>query len=204
MSRPARTSPVLRKSISLAGGPALARARHAVLDAGAPAPPPVVRRARPPLTPYAVRLQILEETRDMPEETRLKSLRRRLTALDRLLSDEDAASLDRLSDAEGLLDGATNASPISRAGMGACGRSAGQPPFSEHRRYEIGARAYVLTRLLPEDRAAIMAFLAQMLPWRAESGETDAAPAAALRRAAPHVTALYRAYGRQTPRRRGE
>lgn len=179
----------MRKSISLAGAPTCERARHARLAVDILTPrldPPVVRlRVRAPLTPPAVRMQILEDTLDMPEAVRLRSLRRRLTPLDRALSGEDAASLDRLAEAETLLDSACHASPLARLGMGSAGSSAdgARLPFSERRRREIGGRAFVLARLSAEHRAAVAGFLTQMLPWRSEAGGSGAAPEPYLPRA---------------------
>jgi len=171
----------LSKPISLAGGPTRERARHALMAAEFLTPrldPPVIRhRVRTPLTPIAVRMQILEETRELPEAVRLRSLRRRLTVLDRALSDADAANLDRLAEAETLLHSASHASPLARIGMGSGGSAdSGRLPFSERRRREIGGRAFVLARLGAQHRAALTRFLADMLPWRNEAGGAAPAP----------------------------
>ena len=54
-------------------------------------------RTRPLLTPLALRRTIVEEAAAKPEAVRLRSLRRRLTPLDRALTDRAAEALDRLS-----------------------------------------------------------------------------------------------------------
>jgi len=60
---------------------------------------PVVARHRTKtiLTPLAVRRGILEDAATKPEAVRARSLRRRLTVLDRALSDDEAGALERIT-----------------------------------------------------------------------------------------------------------
>lgn len=53
------------------------------------------QRTRPMLTSWEVRHRMVDELRERPEEFRQRSLRRRLTKLDRALTDRQAFALDR-------------------------------------------------------------------------------------------------------------
>lgn len=52
------------------------------------------RRVRTPLTPWAIRQQLITDAAELPESERLKFLAHRLTALDKALSDEAAVALE--------------------------------------------------------------------------------------------------------------
>jgi hypothetical protein len=107
-------------------------------------------RVRPALTPYALRIALLEEAAEKPRETRDRSLRRKLTALDRALSDGEARALDRyctLIEAVGAI-GCVNyrqanlrSDPSSRL------------PFSEWKQRELAAHAYARAGLSMPQRA---------------------------------------------------
>ncbi|WP_155942396.1 hypothetical protein [Rhodomicrobium vannielii] len=85
----------------LSDGPSPWRRQHTAFTRDVLTPPgaPVVarHRARPILTPHEMRLAILEDAAGKPEAVRIRSLRRRLTVLDRALSDREAQALERLS-----------------------------------------------------------------------------------------------------------
>ena len=112
-----------------------------------PGAPFVARhRARMLLTPLAVRRAIVEDAASKPEPVRARSLRRRLTVLDRALTDPEAEALDRLTTCIGGLSniGCLNylrsevrSSPVERL------------PFSENGRIEIAAMNAVLKGLTP-------------------------------------------------------
>lgn len=90
-----------------------------------PGAPPVVRmRITTPITPRAVRAQLIEMAAEIPDAKRQDFIRRRLTRLDRKMSDEAAGALEDYATAENeftraktstydaiLVDGGGRASP---------------------------------------------------------------------------------------------
>lgn len=62
-------------------------------------------RAKPIFTGWEIRKRIVDELRERPEEFKQRSLRRRLTKLDRALSDEQAFALDMAFTAWLILNG---------------------------------------------------------------------------------------------------
>ncbi len=63
------------------------------------------QRAKSIITPYAARMRLMDELADKPPQYRERSVRRRLTALDRMLSDDEAYALDKAQSAWLMLNG---------------------------------------------------------------------------------------------------
>lgn len=70
-------------------------------------------RIATPLTPRAVRAQILEASQDIPEAERMRWLQRRRTQLDKLLTEDEAAVLERFIAAEERLNGSARTADIT-------------------------------------------------------------------------------------------
>jgi len=87
--------------VELSEGPTPHRRQHTPFTRDVLTPPgaPVIarHRARTILTPLEVRRAILEDVASKPEAVRVRSLRRRLTVLDRMLTDQEAEALERLT-----------------------------------------------------------------------------------------------------------
>jgi len=80
---------------------------------------PIARlRVKPMLTAYSQRIRLMEEMHDRPEKFRVRSLRRRLTKLDRALTDEEAYALDRAHNAWLSLHGKSKSVDFSAPGGG--------------------------------------------------------------------------------------
>jgi hypothetical protein len=128
----------------------------------APSTPPVARhRARMILTPIAVREAIIEDAAAKPEPVRLRSLRRRLTPLDRALSGIEAAMLERLTS---CLDGLANIGCADPLKSEIRDSPVGRLPFSEHKRLEIWAMTYVMKQLTPAQRSTVLDLAALLNP----------------------------------------
>src|SRR5688572_26027308 len=63
------------------------------------------RRLRKPYTCWAVRADLLRQAADLPDRERQLYVRRRLTELDKALSDDEAEALERWLDCEEMLQG---------------------------------------------------------------------------------------------------
>jgi hypothetical protein len=119
-----------------------------------PGAPVVARhRARMLLTPLAVRRAIIEEAATKPEPVRIRSLRRRLTVLDRALSDSEAEALDRLTSCIAAL---TNVGCLNYLRSEVRSSPTARLPFSESRRIEIAAMNAVLKGLSPAHKSAVL------------------------------------------------
>lgn len=119
-------------------------------------------RAGQIMTPLIVRMRILAELADRPEEFRRRSVRRRLTALDRALSDGQAAALDRAYTAFLTIQG--KARGVNWSSMGS--RSAGfGEPLTPGELGEVGAYRYARAKLDTAARQWLDWFLAVMSPW---------------------------------------
>lgn len=75
-------------------------------------------RAKSLITPYQARMRLLDEIKELPDEAWIKSVRRRLTRLDRALSDQEAYALDRAFNAWLILQGSPKSIDWSGAGGG--------------------------------------------------------------------------------------
>jgi len=141
----------------LSEGPTQQRRQHTAFARDVLTPPgaPIVarHRTRTILTPVEVRRAILEDVASKPESVRIRSLRRRLTLLDRMLSDQEAEALERLTT---YINSLSNVRSINYLKPEVRYTPLGRVPFSERRRREIGAMSYVLKSLSPPHRLACL------------------------------------------------
>jgi len=146
-----------KPKLELSVGPAELRRQHTPLTRDILTPPgaPIVARLRTRtiLTPFAVRFAIIEDAAAKPEAARVRSLRRRLTALDRALSDREAEMLDHLTS---CINNLSNVACIDLSKPVIRSSAIGRLPFGEYKRREISAMAYVLKRLSPADKSAVL------------------------------------------------
>src|SRR5262249_1171325 len=137
--------------------PAELRRQHTPLTRDILTPPgaPIIARlrTRTVLTPVAVRLAIIEDAAAKPEAVRVRSLRRRLTALDRALSDFEAEMLERLTS---CINSLSNIHCIDLVMPVIRSSGFGRLPFGEHKRREISAMTYVLRGLSPAHKSAVL------------------------------------------------
>jgi hypothetical protein len=143
--------------LELSEGPAVHRLQHTPFTRDILTPPgaPVVarHRTRTILTPLEVRRAIVEDAAAKPEAVRLRSLRRRLTVLDRALSDREAEALERLTS---CLNSLSNVGAVNYLKSEVRSSPIGRLPFGESRRREIAAMAYVLKGLSPTQKSAVL------------------------------------------------
>ncbi len=141
----------------LSEGPSEHRRQHTPFTRDVLTPPgaPIVarHRTRTILTPLAVRRAIIEEAAARPEAARLRSLRRRLTALDRALSDGEAEALDRLTS---CMNSLSNIGCLNYLRSEVRSSPFGRLPFSESKQIEIAAMTFVLKGVSPMQRSAIL------------------------------------------------
>ena len=141
----------------LSEGPTYHRQQHTAFtrDVLTPHGAPIIarHRARTILTPLEVRRAILEDVALKPELVRVRSLRRRLTILDRMLSDQEAEALERLTS---CINSLSNVRSINYLKPEVRYTPLGRLPFSERRRREISAMSYVLKSLSVPHRAACL------------------------------------------------
>jgi hypothetical protein len=146
-----------RQRLELSEGLAELRRQHTAFtrDVLTPSGAPVIarHRTRTILTPLAVRHAILEESASKPEAARARALRRRLTVLDRALSDREAEALDRLTS---CLNSLSNIGCISYLESGIRSSPYGRLPFGDGKRHEIAAMNYVLKGLPPVCKSAVL------------------------------------------------
>jgi hypothetical protein len=110
-------------------------------------------RTRTLLTPLEVRRAIIEDAAAKPEPVRVRSLRRRLTLLDRALSDCEAEALDRLTNCIASL---SNIGCLNYLRSEVRSSPVGRLPFSEGKRVEIAAMSAVLKGLSPAHKSAVL------------------------------------------------
>jgi hypothetical protein len=146
-----------RPKLDLSEGPTEARLQHTPFtrDILTPSGSPIIARLRTRtiLTPLAVRLAILEDAAAKPEAVRARSLRRRLTPLDRALSGREAEMLERLTS---CIISLSNAGCIDLSKPVIRSSASGRLPFGERKRREISAMTYVLRRLSSTDKSAVL------------------------------------------------
>ena len=188
-----------RAGPNLAEEPSPLRRQHTPFTRDVLTPPgaPVVtrHRARLVLTPLAVRRAIVEEAAGKPEAVRTRSLRRRLTALDRALSDREAEMLERLA---ACIAGLSNVGCLDLIRSEVKASPFGRLPFGERKRREISAMTFVLRGLSSADRSAVLELAALLDPGQSLRGLKPGDEfTAAVRRAAPRVVELYEAWERQ-------
>ncbi len=176
----------------LSEGPTLHRRQHTPFtrDVLTPVGAPIVarHRARLILTPLETRRAILEDIASKPELIRVRSLRRRLTVLDRMLSDNEAEALERLTL---CFNGLSNVGAVNYLKSEVRCSPFGRVPFSEWKRREIGAMCYVLKALSPPNRSAVLYLTRLLDPSYSGSAKPDNAVLAAIWIAASEVARLY-------------
>jgi hypothetical protein len=154
-----------KRQMELSEGPTVHRRQHTPFTRDVLTPPgaPIVarHRARTVLTPLAVRRAILEDIASKPATVRLRSLRRRLTLLDRALSDRQAEMLERLVT---CINGLPNVGCLNYLRSEIRASPFGRLPFSEGKRREITAMAHVLKGLTPAHRATVLRLAALLDP----------------------------------------
>ncbi len=183
----------------LSEGPTEQRRQHTPFTRDVLTPPgaPVLarHRTRPFLTPLAVRRAIIEEAAAKPETVRVRSLRRRLTALDRALSDRQAEALERLTSCIANL---SNAGTINYLRSEIRSSPVGRLPFSEGKRREISAMAYILKALPPAQKSAVLELAALLDPGHSLGAfKPNEDFIATIRTAAEAVARLYDEWFRQ-------
>ncbi len=182
----------------LAEAPTELRRQHTPFTRDVLTPPgvPIVarHRTRTLLTPLAVRRAIIEDAAAKPEPVRVRSLRRRLTVLDRALSDGEAEALDRLTN---CIAGLSNIGCLNYLRSEVRSSPIGRLPFSEGKRVEIGAMTAVLKGLSAAHRSAVLELAVLLDP--SHSGTFKPAPeyVALLQSAAAAAAALYSEWFRQ-------
>ncbi len=182
-----------KAKLELSEGPAACRLQHTPFTRDILTPPgaPIVarHRTRTILTPLEVRRAIVEDAAAKPEAVQLRSLRRRLTVLDRALSDLEAEALERLTT---CLNSLSNVGAINYLKSEVRSSPSGRLPFSERRRREIGALTYVLKGLSPANKSAVLE-LAVLLDPSCSQGAFKPGEAfvQAIRVAAAAAVALY-------------
>jgi hypothetical protein len=174
-------------------GPTRERQQHTPLTHDILTPPgaPVVarHRVRTILTPLGTRRAILEDIAEKPEAIRLRSLRRRLTALDRALSDREADMLERLTS---CINSLSNVGCLNYLKSEVRSSPYGRLPFGEGKRREIAAMNHVLKGLAASDRALVLDLAARLDPGAsAEKWTPDDKCITALRKAAGAIVILY-------------
>ena len=141
----------------LAEAPNEHRRQHTPFTCDVLTPPgaPIVarHRTRTLLTSLAVRRAIIEDAGAKPEPVRVRSLRRRLTLLDRALSDCEAEALDRLTNCIASL---SNIGCLNYLRSEVRSSPTGRLPFSEGKRVEIAAMNAVLKGLSPAHKSAVL------------------------------------------------
>ncbi len=141
----------------LSEGPTAQRRQHTPFTRDVLTPPgaPIIarHRTRTILTPLEMRRAILEDAASKPEAVRIRSLRRRLTVLDRMLTDQEAEALERLTT---CINSLSNVRSINYLKPEVRYTPLGRLPFSERRRREISAMSYVLKNLSEPHRQACL------------------------------------------------
>ncbi len=183
---------------NLAEAPTGHRRQHTPFTCDILTPPgaPIVarHRARTLLTPLAVRRAIVEDAETKPEPVRLRSLRRRLTALDRALSDREAEALGRLTSCVASL---SNVGCLNYLKSEVRSSPFGRLPFSESKRMEIAAMNAVLKGLSPVHRSAVLELAILLDPSYSGSFKPAREFIALLQSAAAAVVTLYGEWFRQ-------
>jgi hypothetical protein len=188
--------------LDLAEVPNMHRRQHSSFTRDILTPPgaPIVarHRARAILTPFEMRRAIIEDAAEKPEPVRLRSLRRRLTALDRALSDAEAEGLERVTSCIGSL---SNTGCLNYLRSEVRSGPAARLPFSESKRLEIAAMSAVMKGLSPAHKSAVLELAVLLDPGHGGVFKLPAEFIATLQSAAGAVAALYGEWrhGRKTP-----
>jgi hypothetical protein len=160
-----------------------------------PGAPIVARhRARTLLTPMALRRAIIEDAEAKPEPVRQRSLRRRLTVLDRALSDGEAEALERLTTCIASL---SNIGCLNYLKSEVRSSVSGRLPFSESKRVEIAAMNAVLKGLNSAHRSVVLELAVLLDPSSSGCFKPAAEFIALLQPAAAAAVTLYGEWFRQ-------
>lgn len=116
-------------------------------------------RLTTPLTPFAVRMQLLAQAEGNTNAERHAYVRRRLTVLDRALSDNEAAALDEWLICEELLDGRAKGQSWCDGGGGGDGRPS---PISDRMMARMERHAELRRRMPGVHRITLQRFAAMM------------------------------------------
>lgn len=150
---------------------------------------PVARYRRKQLfTPYLQRIRILEENSEKPIEWRTHSLRRKLTPLDRALSDNEAYALDRAFSAWLALNGKSKSVDFSFVGGGG---SNDKLPLNDRELKEAKAYQIAIGLIGVQNRLRLMRLFERLAPW----GESSQAPK--MEEVKLLAKAIFRAYAEQ-------
>jgi hypothetical protein len=183
--------------VELSEGPTPHRRQHTPFtrDVLTPVGAPIIarHRARMILTPLEVRRAILEDIASKPESVRVRSLRRRLTVLDRMLSDAEAEALERLAS---CFSGLSNVGAVNYLKSEVRSSPFGRVPFNEWKRREIAAMCHVLKALSPPNRSAVLCLMRLLDPSYSGCAKPDNAVLAAIWIAASEVVRLYEEWRR--------
>ncbi len=182
-----------KAAIEFSEGPTDERRKHTPFtrDVLTPIGAPIIarHRTRMILTPLSTRRSILEDIGEKPEAVRLRSLRRRLTALDRALSDREAEMLERLTS---CINGLSNVGCLNYLKSEVRSSPYGRLPFGEKKRREIAAMNFVLKGLSKSNQAAVLNLAARLDPSSSTANlKADESFIASVRVAAAAVVALY-------------
>jgi hypothetical protein len=181
----------------LCEGPSQHRRQHTPFtrDVLRPLGAPIIarHRTRTILTPLEVRRAILEDVASKPEAVRVRSLRRRLTILDRMLTDQEAEALERLTT---CINSLSNVRSINYLKPEVRYTPLGRVPFSEKRRREISAMSYVLKSMSPPHRAACLELAVLLDPNHSGSDKPADDILSAIWVAASEVVRLYNEWHR--------
>ncbi len=182
-----------KAAIEFSEGPTEERRKHTPFtrDVLTPVGAPLIarHRTRMILTPLAARRSILEDIGEKPEAVRLRSLRRRLTALDRALSDREAEMLERLTS---CINGLSNVGCLNYLKSEVRSSPYGRLPFGEKKRRQIAAMNFVLKALSKSHQAAVLNLAARLDPSSSTANlKADESFVTSVREAAAAVVALY-------------
>lgn len=120
-------------------------------------------------TPYDQRMRMITENMDKPEEFRTRSLRRKLTKLDRALSDDEASALDRAFNGWLILNGKSKSIDPEAV----YGANSQQEPLDQHELERAADFSKMSKRLHADARQAMNSLFAMMAPWNDEVYRID-------------------------------
>jgi len=126
---------------------------------------PIARLQRRRLfTPYAHRIRLMQENADKPEGYRKRSLRNRLTKLDKALTDQEAYALDRAFSAWLALNGKSKSVDFMSVGGG----SGQSEPLNDTELKEANAFRIMKGLAGAQARFAMSKLFEAMAPWNDE------------------------------------
>jgi hypothetical protein len=131
-------------------------------------------------TSHPERMRIMEEMSDRPKAFRVRSLRRKLTKLDRALTDDEAYALDRAFNAWLALNGKSKSvNPMAVGGGG----SSQQEPLNQRELNEATAFRNMRGLLGSYNRFRMRKLFEALAPWRENEFSVNILEAAQLAKA---------------------